>query len=132
VNKRKRLFVICLIAAPLLVMAVSSSAFDEASLNSLLSGGQCPRCDLSYAPLSEANLSGINLSGANLSAANLTNANLSDANLGDANLSGAILSGAELSSANIAGANLSGAIWLDGNKRCLFGSIGTCMLPPED
>jgi len=132
VNERNRLFVICLIAIPLLAMANNSSAFDEARLNGLLSEGQCPGCDLGYAPLSEANLSGANLFGANLSAANLTNANLSGADLRNANLSGAILSGADLSSANIAGANLSGAIWLDGNKRCLFGSIGTCMLPPEE
>ncbi|HVN23558.1 MAG TPA: pentapeptide repeat-containing protein [Syntrophorhabdales bacterium] len=124
---------ICIVALTFLfAMSVASHAFNEASLENLKSAGQCPGCDLSYAPLSESNLSGANLAGANLSAANLTNANLSSANLTNANLSGAILGGADLSYATIAGANLSGAIWLDGVKRCLYGSIGTCVLPQED
>ena len=125
--KQKKIVLVYLIIVILFAMSGISYAFDQASLDSLLSGGQCPRCNLQYAPLSEANLSGANLSGANLSAANLSNANLSNADLSGASLSGAILAGADLSYANLSGANLSGAIWLDGNTRCAYGSIGVCV-----
>jgi uncharacterized protein YjbI with pentapeptide repeats len=123
----KRLALRALVAVALLTISATSYAFNKEALDGLLSGGQCPQCDLQYAPLSEANLQGANLAGANLSAADLSNANLSGANLTGASLSGAILSGADISYANLSGANLSGAIWLDGNTRCAFGSVGVCV-----
>ena len=126
-ESRKKLTFVCIVAVALLAMSGTPYAFNQASLESLLSEGQCPRCDLQYAPLSEANLSGANLAGANLSAANLSNANLSGADLSGASLSGANLSGADISSANLSGANLSGAIWLDGETQCRYGSIGVCL-----
>ena len=125
---KNTVFVAYLITISIFAMSVTSYAFDQTSLDSLLSGGQCPRCNLSYAPLSDANLAGANLSAAYLSAANLSGANLSGANLSNANLSGAILSNADLSGANLSGANLSGAMWLDGTTRCLNGSIGVCLI----
>ena len=101
-KRHKRVFVLYLITIPFFAVSVTSYAFDQASLDSLLSGRQCPRCDLNYAPLSNANLSGADLSGANLTAANLSGADLS-------------------------GANLSGAAWSDGTTRCADGSIGVCL-----
>ena len=126
-KRNKRVLAVYLIAIPFFAVSVTSYAFDQASLDSLLSKGQCPRCDLHYAPLSNANLSGANLSGANLTAANLSGADLSGANLSGASLSGADLTGADLSNANLSGANLSGAAWSDGATRCLNGSIGVCL-----
>ncbi len=123
----------CLIALAFFTASTEINAFDPRSLENLTSAGQCPGCDLSYAPLSEANLAGANLSGANLSAANLSNAVLSSANLTSANLSGAILAGADISYAVFERANLSGAIWVDGTKRCLsMAPLVSACCPPKN
>ncbi len=129
----KNSFSICVFIVTLCAMSGMSYGFNKEALEGLLSEGQCPQCDLQYAPLSEANLQGANLAGANLSAANLSNANLSGADLSSAVLSGAILAGADVSYANLAGANLSGAIWIDGSTKCVFGSVGACVsAEPQD
>jgi hypothetical protein len=108
--------------------------------------GNCPECDLRYAPLSHANLSEANLvdvdftgaflpyadlSGAYLRRANFRGADLRNADLSGAVFPGAYLGGADLSGANVSnadlqGANLSNAVWIN-NEICKTCSICECL-----
>jgi len=82
--------------------------------------------DLSRADLTGATLRSTDLTRAVLAGATLKGADLRRATLFRADLRGADLTGAELAGANFSGAELGGARWLDGQKICAAGSIGSC------
>lgn len=82
--------------------------------------------DMSRADLTGATLRSTDLTRAVLAGATLKGADLRRATLFRADLRGADLTSAELTGANLSGADFSGARWLDGEKICGAGSIGSC------
>jgi uncharacterized protein YjbI with pentapeptide repeats len=77
--------------------------------------------DLTGAVLRGAEFTRARLVGAKLVRADLRGARLFRADLTEADLTGAMISGADLSTAT-----LDGARWVDGEKLCAAGSVGTC------
>jgi uncharacterized protein YjbI with pentapeptide repeats len=82
--------------------------------------------DLTNADLTGATLRSVDLTRAVLAGSVLKGADLRRATLFRADLRGADLTGAHLTGANLSGAQLGGARWLDGEKICGAGSIGSC------
>jgi len=96
-----------------------------------LVGAEAPDARFTSADLSGADLSGAVLRGADftrtkLAGAKLTRADLRQARFFRTDLSEADLSGAEIGGADLSTATLDGALWVDGEKRCAAGSVGTC------
>ena len=101
-----------------------SASMTAASLvNGSLNGS-----NLSYASLSIANLRGADLRGAIMVGARLREAKLNNARLEGADLAYADLTGADITGVRLKNTKFDNAIWTDG-KRCLPGSIDTCLLP---
>ncbi|MCA3425275.1 MAG: pentapeptide repeat-containing protein [Roseomonas sp.] len=101
--------------------------FVEAKLNGIDgSDARFSFADMSRADLTGATLRSTDLTRAVLAGATLKGADLRRATLFRADLRGADLTGAELTGANLSGADFSGARWLDGEKICGAGSIGSC------
>lgn len=105
--------------------AAPAMASNEADLQRLNRGEDCPGCDLSNANLNGANLSNRDLSGANLTGANLNGAGLFNTNLSGANLTNAIFTNSNPTGANFTGANLTGADFSRVHKLNIEGAVFT-------
>ena len=101
--------------------------FVDATLNGVdASDARFSFADMTRADLTGATLRSTDLTRVVLAGANLKGVDLRRATLFRADLRGADLTGAELTGANLSGADFSGARWLDGEKICGAGSIGSC------
>lgn len=97
-----------------IILTASSALSAAGQVESLLSTGECPKCDLAKASLAKAKLKKANLEGANLMSADLSDADLEDANLMGANLRQANMTGANLKGAFCRLTNFEGARMPDG------------------
>jgi len=96
-----------------------------------LAGAEAPdarftSADLSGADLSKAILRNADFTRTKLVGAKLGRADLRRARFFRADLTDADLTGAEIAGADFAAATLDGARWVDGERRCAAGSVGTC------
>lgn len=112
--KLMKLQILATVVLAQLCLIAPAKAYLPQDLEQLKQTGDCPRCDLSGAPLNELN-NQLNLAGANLRDANLNRANMSQVNLEGADLSGANLEIADLSGAILTGASLTGVNFKSAN-----------------